>query len=119
MEDLADLVLDMATVIVERSGLLPAILPGSSHIAAIGRSAQDDTYDALLQVFYVYMLLVRQQVSLVTVTSNTGTNINLESGQRLGLVRESGPDQRVVAHGGERHPPHPRGARADHPADLR
>ena len=27
MEDLADLVLDMATVIVERSGVLPAILP--------------------------------------------------------------------------------------------
>ena len=61
LEDLADLALDLATVIVERSGLLPAILPGSSHIAGIARTVQEETYEALLRVFYTYMLLVRQQ----------------------------------------------------------
>ena len=36
LEDLADLVLDMATVIVERSGVLPAILPQvSSHWSGV------------------------------------------------------------------------------------
>ena len=80
MEDLADLVLDMATVIVERSGVLPAILPqvssywsvvsplglslvnipqaGPAHIAAISPELQQKTYAALLQVFWVYMFKV-------------------------------------------------------------
>ena len=81
LEDLADLVLDMATVIVERSGVLPAILPqvspywavvsplglslvnipqaGPAHIAAISPELQQKTYAALLQVFWVYMFEVR------------------------------------------------------------
>ena len=61
LDDLAELALDMATVIVERSSLLPAILPGSGHIAATPDRVQADTYEALLRVFYMYMLLVRQQ----------------------------------------------------------
>eukprot|EP00092_Neocalanus_flemingeri_P015764 GFUD01017066.1.p1 GENE.GFUD01017066.1~~GFUD01017066.1.p1 ORF type:complete len:2079 (+),score=577.03 GFUD01017066.1:73-6309(+) len=61
LDDLAELALDMATVIVERSSLLPAILPGSGHIAATPDRVQADTYLALLRVFYMYMLLVRQQ----------------------------------------------------------
>jgi len=61
LDDLAELALDMATVIVERSSLLPAILPGSGHIAATPDRVQADTYQALLHVFYMYMLLVRQQ----------------------------------------------------------
>jgi integrator complex subunit 1 len=51
----------MATVIVERSSLLPALLPGTSHPAATGAASQADTYSALLSVFYHYMQLVRQQ----------------------------------------------------------
>ena len=40
LEDLADLVLDMATVIVERSGVLPAILPQvSSQVSFDSNSA--------------------------------------------------------------------------------
>ena len=37
LDSLADLVLDLASVIVERSGLLPALLPGPApgHLAAI------------------------------------------------------------------------------------
>ena len=61
LEDLADLALDLATVIVERSGVLPAILPGACHIASIPRSVQEETYEAMLRVFYEYMLLVRKQ----------------------------------------------------------
>ena len=53
LEDLAELVLNMATVIVERSGLLPAILPGAS---GNNTRSQMETYEALLRVFYVYML---------------------------------------------------------------
>ncbi len=49
--DLADLALDMASVIVERSSLLPAILPGSQHIASISKEDQELTFQALLHVF--------------------------------------------------------------------
>jgi len=54
------LALDMATVIVERSSLLPAILPGSTHPAATHPTTQLETYNALLFVFHRFMLLVRQ-----------------------------------------------------------
>ena len=61
LEEMGDLALDMATVIVERSSLLPALLPGTSHPAATGAQVQAATYSALLAVFYNYMQLVRQQ----------------------------------------------------------
>ena len=63
LEELAELVLDMASLIVERSGLLPAILPqaGPAHLASISPELQQKTYAALLQVFWVYMFKVRQQ----------------------------------------------------------
>ena len=51
LSDLADLALDMASVIVERSSLLPAILPGSQHIASISKEDQELTFQALLHVF--------------------------------------------------------------------
>ena len=61
LEEMGDLALDMATVIVERSSLMPALLPGTSHPAATGAPVQAATYSALLSIFYHYMQLVRQQ----------------------------------------------------------
>ena len=48
---LSDLAYDMAGVIVERSSVLPAILPGSSHIASCSKEDQQLTFQALLHVF--------------------------------------------------------------------
>ena len=63
LEELTALVLDLATVISDRSGLLPLILPGNTgHVAAISARAQEETYEALLQVYHAYMMLVRQEV---------------------------------------------------------
>ena len=42
LEDLRELVFDMAHVIVERTGLIPAILPGTGHIAAISHQVRVD-----------------------------------------------------------------------------
>ena len=52
LDSLADLVLDLASVIVERSGLLPALLPGPApgHLAAIPGPVQV-TYPRLSLVF--------------------------------------------------------------------
>jgi len=61
LEEMGELALAMATVIVERSSLLPALLPGPPHPAATGAAAQAATYAALLAAFYHYMQLVRQQ----------------------------------------------------------
>ena len=76
---MGELALAMATVIVERSSLLPALLPGPPHPAATGAATQvricfprdlfkfskifvqAATYAALLAAFYHYMQLVRQQ----------------------------------------------------------
>ena len=85
LEDLADLALDLATVIVERSGLLPAILPGASHIASIPQPAQEETYEALLRVFYEYMLLVRQQNNLGWSESQDLINVLWHTGENATL----------------------------------
>ena len=79
LEEMGELALAMATVIVERSSLLPALLPGPPHPAATGAAAQvlicfprdlfkplkifvqAATYAALLAAFCHYMQLVRQQ----------------------------------------------------------
>ena len=52
LDSLADLVLDLSSVIVERSGLLPALLPGPApgHLAAIPGPVQV-TYPRLSLVF--------------------------------------------------------------------
>ena len=54
----------MATVIVERSSLLPSILPGSTHPASTSLATQQQTYHALLYVFNRYMNLARQSDSV-------------------------------------------------------
>ena len=56
LSDLADLALDMASVIEERSSLLPAILPGAQHIASISKQDQELTFQALLHVFNRYLV---------------------------------------------------------------
>merc|ERR1719495_826948 len=61
LEEMGDLALDMATVIVERSSLMPALLPGTSHPAATGAPVQAATSSALLSIFYPSIQLVRQQ----------------------------------------------------------
>ena len=54
LEDLRELVFDMAHVIVERTGLIPAILPGTGHIAAISHQVRvDDGIGTDLFIFWV------------------------------------------------------------------
>ncbi len=55
--DLADLCLDISSIIVERSTLLPAILPGS--LCKTTSAVANDTYSALLRLFIHYMKMVK------------------------------------------------------------
>ena len=59
LPDLADLCLDMSSTIVERSTLLPAILPGPMCKTEI--STANETYLALLRLFVHYMDKVRSR----------------------------------------------------------
>ena len=77
LEDLAVLAQKMVTVIVERSGLLPAILPGSSHPAATPPAVQHQTYEALLRVFTDYMALVRRSAGRLLGWSDSQDLINV------------------------------------------
>ena len=56
--DLADLCLDISGIIVERSTLLPAILPGS--LCKTPTKIANDTYSALLRLFIHYMSRIRR-----------------------------------------------------------
>ena len=59
LQDLADLCLDMSSTIVERSTLLPAILPGPMCKTDINTA--NETYLALLRLFVQYMDKVRSR----------------------------------------------------------
>jgi integrator complex subunit 1 len=59
VNDLADLCLDISSIIVERSTLLPAILPGS--LCKTKPLVANDTYLALLRLFIHYMGRVRRR----------------------------------------------------------
>lgn len=58
--DLADLCLDISSIIVERSTLLPAILPGSLCKTSLSKVA-NETYSALLRLFIHFMGRVRRR----------------------------------------------------------
>ena len=57
----SDLCLDISSIIVERSTLLPAILPGTLSKTPMTKIAYD-TYAALLRLFIHYMSRVRHRV---------------------------------------------------------
>ena len=57
--DLADLCLDISSIIVERSTLLPAILPGS--LCKTPGQVASETYNALLRLFCYFMSRVRRR----------------------------------------------------------
>ena len=60
VSDLSDLCLEISSIIVERSTLLPAILPGPTLCKTPPKVA-NDTYAALLRLFLHFMSRVRQQ----------------------------------------------------------
>ena len=57
--DLADLCLDISSIIMERSTLLPAVLPGTLCKTPV--KAANDTYAALLRLFIYFMGHVRRR----------------------------------------------------------
>ena len=57
--DLSDLCLEISSIIVERSTLLPAILPGT--LCKTPPKVASDTYGALLRLFLHFMTRMRQQ----------------------------------------------------------
>lgn len=57
--DLADLCLDISGIIVERSTLLPAILPGT--LCKTPPNVANETFAALLGLFNFYMRVVRRR----------------------------------------------------------
>ena len=59
LTDLTNLCLDMASIIVERSTLLPAILPGS--LRKTSEATANETYRALIHLLSHYMDRVRRQ----------------------------------------------------------
>ena len=60
VSDLSDLCLEISSIIVERSTLLPAILPGPTLCKTPPKVA-NETYAALLRLFLHFMNRVRQQ----------------------------------------------------------
>jgi hypothetical protein len=58
LSDFTDLCLDLGSIIVERSTILPAILPGS--LCKTDPRTADETYACLLGLFVHYMRRVRQ-----------------------------------------------------------
>ena len=58
VSDLSDLCLEISSIIVERSTLLPAILPGT--LCKTPPGIANDTYTALLRLFLIFMNRVRQ-----------------------------------------------------------
>jgi hypothetical protein len=58
ISDYTDLCLDIGSIIVERSTILPAILPGS--LCKTDPATADRTYSSLLGLFVHYMSRVRQ-----------------------------------------------------------
>ena len=58
VSDLSDLCLEISSIIVERSTLLPAILPGT--LCKTPSNIANETYTALLRLFLIFMNRVRQ-----------------------------------------------------------